>query len=87
MHMYSHEFYGGNGIVGAQVQFLSRVPSVITKITKNCNLGILITLGSSWGWSCICSQVQEQWKDMPHFIRRWCSQPRTGKHSDYNVEV
>ena len=21
MHMYAHEFYGGNGIVGAQVRF------------------------------------------------------------------
>ena len=40
MHMYSHEFYGGNGIVGAQVKLYPRIPR--RAITRNRHITLTI---------------------------------------------
>jgi TPP-dependent pyruvate/acetoin dehydrogenase alpha subunit len=35
MHMFTHEFYGGNGIVGAQVLLILLSPSLFNLVNAN----------------------------------------------------
>jgi len=59
MHMYSKNFYGGNGIVGAQVCISLKIQFNTINITIFKNILTSSQLGAIGSWNRFCTKILE----------------------------